>query len=96
MRLRLVRPYDGGGAWRRLRLEVDGQEVARLRQYSSIDLDLAAGRHSVVAHMDGVASASRTIALVDGEDVRLEVALPLLGMWDLLQRPQRALQIRRL
>lgn len=96
VRLRVVRPYDGGGALRRVRLEVDGREVARLKQYRSVDLELAAGRHTVVGHMDWAASASRDVDLVEGEVVELEVALPLLGTWELLQRPQRALQIRRL
>lgn len=92
----MIRPYDGGGSLRRVHLEVDGEEVARLKQYHSVDLDLPSGRHTVAAHMDWAASASRDIDLADGEDVQLEVALPLLPMWDVLQRQQRALEIRRL
>ena len=95
-RLRIVRPYDGGGAFRRLYLEVDGEQVARLRQYRHVDLELAAGRHTVVARMDLVTSASLDLDLADGEDVELEVALPLIPMWDVLQRTPRTLSIRRL
>jgi hypothetical protein len=90
-----MRPYDGGGTFRRLRLEVDGEQVARLKQYEHVDLDLPRGRHTVVARMDWVDSASVDIDLADGEDLQLEVALPLLPMWDVLQRPRRALHIRR-
>jgi hypothetical protein len=90
-----MRPYDGGGILRRVHLEIDGRQVARLRQYQGIDLQLPAGRHTVVARMDWVASASLDIDLAQGEDLQLEVALPLLPMWDVLQRPRRALHIRR-
>jgi hypothetical protein len=91
-----MRPYDGGGVLRRLRVEVDGRQVASLQQYRAVDLDLSPGRHTVVGHMDWVSSASLDLDLADGEDVQLEVALPLLPMWQVLQRPQRTLSIRRL
>ena len=44
----MTRPYDGGGILRRLRVEVDGQQVAALKQQGSVDLELAAGRHVVL------------------------------------------------
>jgi hypothetical protein len=95
-RLRLLRPYDEGGILRRLRVEVDGQEVAALRQYRSVDLELSPGRHRVVGRMDGVSSASLDIDLAADEQLQLEVALPLVPMWDRLQRTPRTLSIRRL
>jgi hypothetical protein len=95
-RVRLTRPYDGGGILRRTRVEIDGDEVARLKQYQSVDLELPRGRHTVVAHMDWAGSATLDLELTDDGHLQLEIALPLLSMWDLAQRPQRSLVIRRL
>jgi hypothetical protein len=92
----VTRPYDGGGILRRLRLEVDGREVAVLKQQASVDLELAAGRHAVVGRMDWVGSAALEFELADDEELDLEIALPLLSSWDRLQRPTRTLAIRRL
>jgi hypothetical protein len=95
-RVRLMRPYDGGGILRRVHVEIDGEQIARLKQYESVQLELSGGRHTVVARMDWAASAALDIDLADDERLQLEIALPLMAMWDLLQRPQRALIIRRL
>lgn len=94
--LRLMRPYDGGGTLRRLRVEVDGHEVATLRQYRSAELDLAPGRHTVVGRMDWAGSAALDIELTEGEELVLEIALPLISMRDRLERGPRTLVIRRL
>lgn len=92
----MTRPYDGGGILRRLTVEVDGEKVASLKQQGSVDLELAAGPHAVVGRMDWVGSASLEFELAEGEELDLEIALPLLSSWDRLQRPTRALSIRRL
>jgi hypothetical protein len=75
-------------------VDVDGRRIGALRQYRSVDVELPPGRHTVAAHMDGVRSATLDVDLADGQQLHLEVALPLLSSWDLLQRPQRALAIR--
>jgi hypothetical protein len=95
-RLRVERPYDGGGILRRLSVEVDGRRIAVLRQGRSADVELSPGRHTVVASMDWTSGAVLDVDLADGEEVRLEVALPLSAMWDMLWRPRRALSIRRI
>ena len=95
-RLRVERPYDGGGILRRLVVEVDGERVAVLKQQRSVELELPAGRHTVVGRMDWASSATLEVDLAEGDDLRLEAALPLASMWDTLMRPRRALSIRRL
>jgi hypothetical protein len=95
-RLRVTRPYDGGGILRRLRVEIDGREVAVLKQYRSVDLPVPPGRHTVVGRMDWAGSASLTVDLAEDEELHLELALPLMPMWDRMQRSPRALSIRRL
>jgi hypothetical protein len=95
-RLRIERPYDGGGILRRLAVEVDGRRVAALKQQRSIDVELPPGPHTVVGHMDWASSATLSIDLAEGDEVRVEVALPLSAMWDVILRPRRALSIRRL
>jgi hypothetical protein len=93
-RLRIERPYDGGGILRRLVVEVDGRRVAALKQRQSAEVELAPGRHTVVGHMDWASSAALEIDLAEGDDVRMEVALPLSAMWDVLRHPRRSLSIR--
>jgi hypothetical protein len=94
--LRLERPHDGGGILRRLRVEVDGREVAALPQGKSVAVPVAAGAHSVMGRMDWTSSPALDVEVAEGDEVRIEVALPLSAMWNMLRRPRSALTIRRL
>lgn len=95
-RVRIERPYDGGGILRRLVVEVDGRRVAALKQEQSVEVELPPGRHTVVGHMDWASSAVLEMDLADADQVRLEAALPLTAMWEVMRRPRGALSIRRL
>jgi hypothetical protein len=93
--LNVQRPHDGGGILRRLVVQVDGREVARLKQGESADIPLPPGKHTVVGSMDWTNSPALDIDLAEGEQARVEVALPLSALWNMVRRPRTALSIRR-
>jgi hypothetical protein len=93
--LRLSRPVDGGGSLRRLRVEVDGREVAALRPRGNAEVPLAAGPHTAVARLDWNSSAPLEFTVDADEEVRIEVAVPV-SSWDTVLRPRSALRLRRL
>jgi len=94
--LQVQRPHDGGGIFRRLVVQVDGRDVARLKQGESNDIPLSPGQHTVVGRMDWTSSPALAIELANDERARVEVALPLSALWNMLRRPRTALTIRRL
>jgi hypothetical protein len=94
--LQVSRPYDGGASLRRLFVEVDGREVAWLKQGQSVDLQVDPGSHSVVGHMDWTSSPVLELDVSDGERVAVEVAFPFSVLWNMILRPKSALSIRRL
>lgn len=94
--LRIQRPHDGGGILRRLRVEINGQRVAGLKQGESADIPLPAGTHTVLGRMDWTSSPTLDIELGDDDQVRVEVALPFSALWNMVLRPHTALTIRRI
>ena len=94
--LHLQRRLDGGGILRRLLVQVDGHEVAGLRQGQFVRIPLARGTHSVVGRLDWTRSPALDVDVAADEEVRIEVALPFSAMWNMLLRPRTALAIRRL
>ena len=95
-RLRVARPHDGGGILRRLWVDVDGRRVAGLKQGQSAEIPLSSGRHTVTGRMDWTSSPELDIDLEEDEKVRVEVALPLSALWNMVRRPRTALTIRRI
>jgi hypothetical protein len=93
--LHVQRPYNGGGILRRLIVQVDGREVARLKQGESADIPLPPGKHTVIGRMDWTSSPAFDIDLAEEEEARVEVALPLSALWKMARRPLTALSIRR-
>lgn len=93
--LHVQRPHDGGGILRRLVVQVDGREVARLKQGESADILLPPGAHTVMGRMDWTSSPALDIDLAEDEPARVEVALPLSALWNMVKRPRSALSIRR-
>ena len=79
---------------RRLRVEVDGREVAALRQGESVTVPLSTGVHTVIGRMDWTSTPAFDLSLADGQDVHLEVTLPFSALWNMLRRPRSALTIR--
>ena len=94
--LHLQRRLDGGGILRRLLVQVDGHEVAGLRQGQFVRIPLARGTHSVVGRLDWTSSPALDVDVAADEEVRIEVALPFSALWNMLLRPRTALAIRRL
>ncbi len=90
------RPHDGGGILRRLVVQVDGRDVARLKQGESADITLSPGQHTVVGRMDWTSTPPLDIGFADDERVRVEVALPFSALWNMVRRPRTALTIQRL
>jgi hypothetical protein len=81
---------------RRIRVDVDGTEVGRLRPGEHIDVPLTAGPHEVVAHLDAHHSEPVTVAVNGDEAVLIEVALPPLSLWRLITRGLEPIQVARL
>ncbi|MGX5655521.1 hypothetical protein ACWKWC_12170 [Geodermatophilus nigrescens] len=94
--LQVQRSHDGGGILRRLVVQVDGRDVARLKQGESVDITLSPGQHTVVGRMDWTSTPPLSIELVEDERARMEVALPFSALWNMIRRPRTALTIRRL
>jgi hypothetical protein len=93
--LHVQRPHDGGGILRRLIVQVDGREVARLKQGESADVPVSPGKHTVMGSMDWTSSPALEIDLAEDEQARVEVALPISALWNMIRRPRTALAIRR-
>ena len=69
------RALDAGGVLRRMKIEVDGQIVARLKRGAAQSVDVAPGRHVVRAHLDWQSSAPVEVHLAGTETVALEAAI---------------------
>ncbi|SDZ07288.1 hypothetical protein SAMN05660209_04568 [Geodermatophilus africanus] len=94
--LRVERPHDGGGILRRLRVDVDGRQVAELDQGESAEIPLPPGAHTVTGRTDWTSSPAFDIELGEDEQVRVQVALPFAALWNMVRRPRTALTIRRI
>ena len=93
--LHLSRPRDGFGTLRRLRVEVDGREVAALKQGCTVAVSVPAGTHTVTGRMDWTSSPAMDVAFGEDDEARIEVAMPLSALWNMLLRPGGAVTIRR-
>jgi hypothetical protein len=93
--IRVQRPHDGGGMLRRLVVDLDGQQVAALKQGESVDLPVSAGTYAVAGRMDWTRSPALEVEIAEGQQVRVEVALPMSALWNMTRRPRSALSIRR-
>ncbi|MEW2594492.1 hypothetical protein AB0893_29190 [Micromonospora aurantiaca] len=69
------RALDAGGLLRRIKVEIDGQVVARLKRGAVQSVDVTPGRHVVRAHLDWQSSAPVEVYLADTETIALEAAI---------------------
>jgi hypothetical protein len=74
--LAIRRPNDGGGHFRRLKVYVDGAEVARLWPTRSYTAEVANGVHLVHGRMDWTTCDPLPVEVTAGETVTVEVSLP--------------------
>lgn len=70
-RVRLMRALDAGALLRRMRFDVDGRPVARLRRGESTYVEVPVGTHEVQVRMDWLRSAPMQMHLSDGAAVSL-------------------------
>ncbi|MEV5207819.1 hypothetical protein AB0K35_10130 [Micromonospora sp. NPDC053740] len=74
-RIAVRRALDAGGLLRRIKVEIDGQVVARLKRGAVQSVDVAPGRHVVRAHLDWQSSAPVEVHLAGTETIAVEAAI---------------------
>ncbi len=89
--LRVSRSGDRGAFARRMKVLVDGSELASLRPGEEASRDLAPGPHSVQAVMDWARSPVLEISLSEGDVAQVRVAFPARAYWASFVTPSRAL-----
>jgi hypothetical protein len=88
------RPDDWGGRFRRLRILIDGAEVAGLRPNDSYTAELPAGLHEVRGQMDWATCAPLAIEVGDSGLVNVEVSLPYTAVFKAFVAPKKTVQAR--
>jgi hypothetical protein len=88
------RPDDWGGRLRRLRIFIDGEEVAGLRPNEVHTAELPAGPHNVRGQMDWATCAPLPIEVPDGGTVQVEVSMPYVAVLKAFVAPKRAVRAR--
>ena len=74
-RIIIGRALDASGLLRRIKIEIDGHVVARLKRGALQSVDVAPGRHVVRAHLDWQSSAPVEVHLAGTETIALEAAI---------------------
>ena len=87
--LTIKRLADSAGVWRRIKVEVDGELVARLRPKQSSSVFLSPGRHEVRAKMDWCSSPTVSI---EGQ-ATVEIEYPFASWRKLLRHTDEAIHI---
>lgn len=90
------RPADGGGLFRRLTVELDGQKAAALKYNSEQTIEVAPGTHVVQGRMDWTTSVPLEVQVLEGQTIRVEVTLPASAIIGMIRNPSSALTIRQL
>jgi hypothetical protein len=90
------RPNDMGGRFRRLKIYIDGQEVAGLRPNQTYTAELADGVHEVRGRMDWARSKPLSVGVTGDELVSVEVSLPFRAAFKVFTDPKHAVQVRQL
>jgi len=68
------RPWGGAGGLVRMKVDIDGTEVLRLRAGETVRLSVAEGEHAVRVRMQNAASLPLTVRVdLDGEALVVEV-----------------------
>ena len=96
-RIRLTRAPDAGAILRRMRFDIDGRPVARLRRGESTYVEVPAGTHEVRVRMDWLRSAPVRLHLTDGAAlvaVTAAVTEHSSTFTGMFLRPRTALELR--
>jgi hypothetical protein len=92
--LAIKRPNDLGGYFRRLKIYVDGAEVAGLRPNKTFTIEVIAGVHEVRGRMDWRSCVPLRVQVTDGEIAPVEVSLPYSSAIKSFTDPKHAVQAR--
>ena len=87
------RPWDATGLFRRLKIELDGATVARLRNNQSHVQEVRPGTHTVRAKLDWLSSPVLSIELQAHERLIVIVSPGVRSIGASLFRPSQALHI---
>lgn len=90
------RPNDGGGYFRRLKVYIDGTEVAGLRPNETHTVEIADGVHEVRVRMDWVTCDPLSVEVTEGEAVTVEVSLPFSAVIKTFTDSKHAIQVWRM
>jgi hypothetical protein len=92
--LKVSRPHDAGGLLRRLHVTVDGRHVAALRPGHGVTVTVPAGRRTIQARMDWIASRPLTVKIEEGSTAVVEASVPGRAYWQTWWNPSEALDVR--
>ena len=73
--IELMRPHQLRHMLAKLKVELDGDEIAQLHDDESIQLPVGAGTHELRVKMSWVSSPRMLVTIGDGETVRLAVEM---------------------
>lgn len=90
----LQRASDTAGAARRVRVDLDGVVVARLRPGQAETVSVRSGPHSIQARMDWTSSSPLSVEIPKNGKVQVEVSMPWSAFWKSYLTPRRALVAR--
>jgi hypothetical protein len=88
------RPNDYGGTFRRLKVYVDGAEVAGLLPNKTFTIEVTAGVHEVRGRMDWATCHPLPVQVPQDEVVTVEVSLPLSSLVQSFVARKRAVKTR--
>jgi len=89
-----LRRGSDSAALRRMRIEVDGETVARLRCNASEAVDVPVGVHTLRARMDWTRSEPLQVTLSDGDSVAVETAITWRAFTGMITNPSTALDLK--
>ena len=89
----LFRPWDATGLFRRLRVEIDGRRVARLRVKQSHKHPVAPGTHVVRARLDWMYRPALPVDVPAGTRKAVLVTPATRRFWLAFVRPSQVLYI---
>jgi hypothetical protein len=92
--IKVSRPRDAGARLRRLHVTVDGRRVVALRPGQSATVTVPAGRRTIQATMDWIASRPLTVELEEGSTAAVEASFSGRAYWQTWWNPSEALDVR--
>jgi len=73
--IELSRPHQLWHVFAKLKVELDGSEIARIRDNESIQLPVTAGPHELRVKMPWVSSPATAVTIADGDTVKRTIQI---------------------